>query len=296
MEKIKTGEILTGDLDDFINETYVDLMKDKEFVKYIEENEFDEQQVKENIGMFIVFHDDLTYCRNCPGLNACKKSQAKHYQVLIKKNGKFVERQYSPCPLLSNRMKQESHYIASDFPEEWKQVFFADVSITQSRAKILRQAISIVKSKTKKGLYVSGGKRVGKTYLMVTILNELIETKKYRVALINANRRFAELQDCLINNRDKFKRLFRQYIDVDVLVIDDFGNEYKSDYVRDNIVFPLIDGRAKREKITLFTSDFTIDEITELYSYNRGSSIRARQLTILLKTICEEIILKDDNK
>ena len=76
------------------------------------------------------------------------------------------------------------------------------------------------------------------------------------------------------------------YVNVPVLVLDDFGNEYKSDYLRDTILFPILSERSKTEKITLFTSDFTFEEIAKMYSGKDSDRIRSNQLKRLLQAMC----------
>ena len=66
-------------------------------------------------------------------------------------------------------------------------------------------------------------------------------------------------------------------------LVDDFGNEFKTDFIRDAIIFQIISNRASKKVFTIFTSDFTIDEIQELYSTSKAGAIRARQIANLIK-------------
>ena len=58
--------------------------------------------------------------------------------------------------------------------------------------------------------------------------------------------------------------------------------------MRDTIVLPILIERAKNQRITFFTSDFSINEIGQLYETSKAGSIRAKQLSRLLKEMCEE--------
>ena len=76
---------------------------------------------------------------------------------------------------------------------------------------------------------------------------------------------------------------------VDFLILDDFGNEYKNEFSRDNITIPLLSNRSNKELFTIFTSQFSIDEVRQLYSIGKvGGAIRGRQIESLLKTMCEK--------
>ena len=76
-----------------------------------------------------------------------------------------------------------------------------------------------------------------------------------------------------------------------VVVFDDFGSEYKNELIRDNIIIPILKNRAKQNKITIFTSDFSLKEIQQLYSFSRsGNDIMANQLRAILDSKIEKTI------
>lgn len=137
-------------------------------------------------------------------------------------------------------------------------------------------------------IYVRGGHRVGKSFLMATLVNDFIAIKKEQAAFINSATRIKELNDLAFNDKERFAKSIVELSNVPLLVFDDFGNEYKNDYVRDTIVLPILIERAKNRKLTFFTSDFSIIEIGQLYETSKAGAIRARQLTRLLKEMAEE--------
>jgi primosomal protein DnaI len=70
---------------------------------------------------------------------------------------------------------------------------------------------------------------------------------------------------------------------IEYLVIDEFGSEFKSDYVRDQIVLPLLSERSKEHRITFFASDYSLEEIEELYGAKYGGRLIAKKLVSLIK-------------
>jgi primosomal protein DnaI len=291
MEKIKVEKIITGDLDEFIDRSYSELLDQREIVNIIKQLKATEQEVKDNIATFLSLQEDINYCSKCPGLDKCEKSQ-RHYQIEVFREGRFIERRYHPCPLLMKKMEIDHYYLVSDFPEQWKNILLKDLKARQARSKFIMEALNIVNEKSSRWLYLTGKHRVGKTFLLVALLNELIEKKK-RVALLNSSQRFNDLKELSIVNKGQFSLLMEKYKQVDVLVLDDFGNEFKSDHMRDNIVYPLLLERAKQNKLTFFTSDFVIEEIGELYSYSKSAALRAKQIVNLLKQYCQDEIILD---
>ena len=84
-------------------------------------------------------------------------------------------------------------------------------------------------------------------------------------------------------NKEAFNKKIVELCHASLVVFEDFGNEYKNDFVRDTIVLPLLLERFKNKRLTYFTSDFSINEIVKLYEASPNAKIRAQQLGRLLK-------------
>ena len=78
------------------------------------------------------------------------------------------------------------------------------------------------------------------------------------------------------------------YCCCNVLVLDDFGNEFKNDLIRDSIIFEIISKRSAAHLFTIFTSDFTIEDIITLYSTSKSAALRAKQIGRLIKNNAQE--------
>jgi len=288
MDKIKINqtEFIDDDLDAIIEQQYQNLINDPLVHHEIKRLGATPDEVKQNIAMFLAYQEDRHYCSACPGLDDCDKRQ-RHYQIKLERVGRFIERTYEPCPLLMAKYERDRKFWISDFDESWKDKRFNDIDGKASRKTLLEAAMTLIKGKSHRWLFITGGHRVGKTYLMVMIINELLDGKASQAAVINAGNRFKELLDAAISDKPKFKEMFDRYATIDVLGIDDFGNEYKTDFLRDQIVYPLLLERAKNKKITLFTSDFKISELGTLYATSEAGRIRSRQLIRLLSDYAE---------
>lgn len=289
MDKIKISqdEFLQDDLDTIIEQQYQALLSDPFILSEIRRLGATPDEVKENIAIFMALQEDSHYCSSCPGLDECDKRQ-RHYQVKLERVGRFIERTFSPCPLLMEKFERDRKYWLDDFDRSWKDKRFSDIDGKVSRKSLLEAAIALIKGTSARWLYIYGGHRVGKSYLMVTIINELLAKRFKQGAVIASSSRFKELLDLAINDKARYKEMFDRYVSVDVLGIDDFGNEYKTDFLRDQIVYPLLLERAKNKKITLFTSDFKFNELGTLYATSEAGRIRARQLVRLLTDYAEK--------
>lgn len=131
---------------------------------------------------------------------------------------------------------------------------------------------------TAKGLYIYGPYNSGKSYLLSAIAKELSRSN-YEVI-------FAYMPD--------ISRGIKQSIDegtlekrinvlkqTNILILDDFGAEYISDWFRDDVLMPIIQYRQSARLPIFVSSNYSISEITEVLAStnNRSSSVKAARLT-----------------
>ena len=91
------------------------------------------------------------------------------------------------------------------------------------------------------------------------------------------------------SDKEGFKSAIELLETVPLLVIDEFGQEYKNELIRDQIVIPVLNARSHNELPTFFSSEFTIKEIQQLYSVGKnGGAIRGKQLGTLLTDMCDK--------
>ncbi len=121
-----------------------------------------------------------------------------------------------------------------------------------------------------KGLYFhSGIKGSGKTRLAVSIANDLI--KKNLVAAkfcttIQILDQIRETWGAMEKKRDQADqirtetRLIRDIVSVPLLIIDDIGVEQPKDWINERF-YNILNGRMIEKRITIFTSNFRMDEL-----------------------------------
>lgn len=287
MEKVIPPKIDIGDIEAFADKALLDLRADETVYNTIKLLNLTNKEVRDHLSFFLDYQEDFHYCENCPGIEACSKPY-KHFQLRLSHDGKFVERSFAPCAKIIKKWEQDSQYAVSDFPLAWREAYFANVDMTAERQKVIMAADEIIEKKTKRWIYLTGKPRLGKSYLTVAIVNELIRSGQRPVAFLDTPQRLRQMNDQAFADKDKFKKTFELYANIPVLVFDDFGNEYKNDYIRDTILFPILSERSKKGLLTLFTSDFTISDIGGMYATTKAASIRAKQLTGLLESMCRQ--------
>ncbi|WP_167884859.1 ATP-binding protein [Leptospira fluminis] len=113
----------------------------------------------------------------------------------------------------------------------------------------------------RQGLYLWGNTGSGKTLLACAILNELILRYGLECKYAKINR------DFLSTIRDTYQKdsqihgmeqtIKKQFMEVEVLVLDDFGANKESDWANSQL-YDLIDSRYEEERVTILTSNISL--------------------------------------
>jgi primosomal protein DnaI len=265
----------------FADSILASLSKDPKVAEKIHLLTIGSSEAKLNLGLLTSYSDDCHYCANCPGYDKCAKDHA-HYQMDIVRNDGLLDRTYGLCAPALKREQTADNYIYRDFPDEWLSVELSSLPRSDRSSLISQKFMEAQKDRQHPWLYVQGSLGVGKSYLLAALSNSYVQG--HSVAFINSLRRFDELTGLAIKNRPEFDRRLEQLETCAFLVIDDFGTEYRKDYMRDQILLPLLTERAKSRAVTCFASSYSIDEMQELYSFNKGAAILARQLCDLIRS------------
>jgi DNA replication protein DnaC len=133
-----------------------------------------------------------------------------------------------------------------------------------------------------KGLYLSSHtKGCGKTRLISSIANALIKHYKANLIFLSAEGLLKELKKTF-DTKESSTELISLFQTVEVLVIDDFGveagNEGATDWIERTFT-DILDERLVSKRITLFTSNFRIDELDRVYKAGRISG-RIKEMTL----------------
>ena len=110
----------------------------------------------------------------------------------------------------------------------------------------------------KKGLYLHSDTRgSGKTFMAYILLNNLLNLNK-SIYFTTSTELFFNLTKAISTNSGENYKIIEKCKSVSVLFIDDFGTEKVSEYVN-NVLFNIFDFRLNNNKITIFTSNKTIE-------------------------------------
>lgn len=285
---IKDVDVINEEIDmkEYINQLVKALREDAEVYEKLKPLNLTIGEVKDNIAKLNDYKDDYNYCKKCPGIEKCAK-KTPHISMYIVKDGNYISAKYEPCEKIVEQIKLDSRYLVKDFPNEWKSASISTLDLSDNRRLAIKEFIEILNDRSAKWLYIKGNHKVGKSFLLVTFANEYIAATKKQVAVIDARIRFKELADLSMSNPEEFKRNLVALSNVALLIIDDFGDEYKNEYIRDQIVMPLLLEREHSNRLTFFSSNYSLKEIQQLYAVGKtAGDIKAKQLVNIIEEMC----------
>ena len=292
--KLITRIILSNDLEQYKDEKLKELYQDPYFLEFLKQYDLPKEMVRDSLGIFLDYVDDQHYCEKCPGIEKCAKKVPCMVAIpVIEETG--IERKMQMCPKMFARRNIEKKLLVYDFPQEWlaNDIFSqSDVDYVKNRLDILKSLTSLVEETSKEWIYLYGGPRLGKSYLVASFLVTYL--KKHptkRGAFLDSSMRIKELSDLSFIDKNQFQQVLNSYIDIDVLVLDDFGSGYMSDFIRDTVVYPILNQRLKDKKLTIFVSKIPLKKLeTYLSGKSASGKIQAGQIVDIIRAMIKKEI------
>lgn len=192
---------------------------------------------------------------------------------------------------LDNIITQDLNYV--DFEEG------ADFIKEEGRKVVVNEFSKYIKGEqVKKGLYIHGDMGIGKTFMLKKFAKMLAENGK-KVGFINVSNLVSKIK-LTFNTTDSSETILNDLQEVDYLFVDDIGAEKISSWFRDEFLFPLLNERMDKKRITFFTSNYSTDGLTTQESKTSGAKYRdldnAKRLVSRIKALSNEFKITGTNK
>ena len=299
MEKLKVKNSMKIESDESLIQQMIEaLYACPSVVKFCKEQGMTNEVMEENITKIYDFVRDVNYCRKCPGIKKCQKDNA-YLNTKVTYSYGVVDTQLIPCKEILKRVTFERQFVVRDFTDEWLEVVMSDINKSQPKAEASKVYMQYLRNEETNWLYLTGGIGSGKSFFAAALSIDLAKRGlkgKVPICFINSSKRILELSELSKQKSDDFKKKLELYSTVPVLVIDDFGHEFKNDFIRDAIVNEIITTRCNKKLFTIFTSNFTLDEIEVLYSTSNAGAIMSKQIVKTIRAMCKKEIDLGDLK
>ena len=296
VEKLKIKNMNVRSDDNLIQQMKEALYACPSAVKFCKDQGMTEKVMEDNITKIYDFVRDVNYCRKCPGIKKCKKDNAYLISKVTYSYG-IVENQLIPCPEILKRVSFERQFLVRDFSDEWLEVVMGDIDKSKSKTEAMELYMRYLRNEDTSWIYLTGGIGSGKSYFAAALSIDLAKRGlkgKSPICFINASKRILELSELNKQKSDDFKKKLELYSTVPVLIIDDFGHGLRNDFIRDAIINEIITTRCNKKLFTIFTSNFSLDDIEVLYSTSNAGAIMSKQIVKTIKAMCKKEISLGD--
>lgn len=269
------------EVEELTKEKIEGLKKDADVYALIQKLGLTSREVKKYLALLLNYQEDRAYCKNCPGLESCGK-YAPGYQISLSYEDGIVERSQSPCPIYRKQHEIDATYLRRDFKDKWLEESLKTIDRTGAREAVIKELVKVANGKSKRWVYLKGKNRSGKSILLAALCNTFIALKDGPVCFASTPNLVNELRELSIKDKESFDEKMNDYLSCKIMVLDDFGDEYKSEFSFSTVLLPLLKGRLQNGGLTFFGSEFTFEEIEQMYEGKVGK-IMAKQLEGLLK-------------
>jgi len=198
-----------------------------------------------------------------------------------------------PCECREERLKRgRIRGVASAIPPRYRGVSFdrppvsdmAHSAETKPAVNRVREFIDGLDSKLKAGtgLWLFGDTGTGKTTLAMLVSKEAL-ARGHSVAIYSLPKLLARIRRTYEDgtDEDSYSTFFERLTSVDLLHIDDFGAEKRSDWVLEQL-YALVNERYEDERSIMLTTNLGVEKLEE--------QIGARTVSRLTET-CEQVPL-----
>lgn len=280
------------------NELLKTVLENNHIKTLVNENKISIEEIDLNLNTLLAFVLRNKKCENCQGLAFCEQS-SKGYGPILSYNKVKFDLDYLECSYLKdeekkNQLKKNLKLLSCNFDN----LNLEDVYVNPLRKNVLVKIKECLdkyeKGESIKGLYIHGKYGCGKTYLLAYLAKTLANNGHQVI--------FAYYPDLARNLRSaistgELEELVEELKEIEVLVLDDFGGETMTNYLRDEVLGAILQERMINKKLTFMSSN--LDEKLLLQHLKESKSniddVRASRIYERIRVLMDFIELSDQN-
>ena len=270
-----------------------DLISKEEGVNVIKKLKVTKKEYDYYLGYFLSYYEDRIACKDCQKIENCPKEIKGTVLKLIRKEDNSIEREYALCPKREEQRKLTNNYLIRDFNDDLLKVDLGSMEMKSQRKEYEKKIMQIYLGKIKEGMFVCGSAGSGKSFPLIALCNQFVKNDK-KCAFVDVKTFIESLKNTFSYNKENYVKLMDTVKNVDVLVLDNLGEEKQSEWVRDDVISTIVDYRNKNRSLTFITSCYTLEELEKMYNVAKTNfemgKIRAGKFIDKIKTICPNIV------
>lgn len=269
-----------------------DLLTKQEIKEIMTRLNVDEKEFDYYLGYFLSYYEDRCCCQNCTNIDECKKDIPGTVLKLVRKDDNSIEREYTLCAKREDQRKLNKNYLIRDFNEDLLKIDIDDMENKKGRFEYEKKILEIDSIEATNGMFIYGPSSSGKSYPLIALCNEFVKDDK-KCAFVDVKTFLESLRNTFGDNKETIK-LMDVVKKVDILVLDNLGEEKQTEWVRDDVISSIIDYRSKNNTLTFITSCYTLDELEKMYNVAKTNvemgKIKASKFIDKIRGVCPTII------
>ncbi len=250
--------------------------ENRDFCYIIKNIDLDVNVLKKYTTSLLEVANEFSHCKNCNGLTNCKNRVAGAF-LSPKKNGNGIDFSYVNCRY-SRKEQYKKNIAIFDLPLRLRDAAISNIyTDDKSRVAIIKKmkefSDSYLKKERPKGIYLYGNFGVGKSYLIAALFNELAK-KDVKSVIVHVPELFRMIKESFDTD---YSERFDLIKNVDLLLLDDIGAEYLTEWSRDEVLEPILQYRMDQELPTFFTSNLDLNDLEKHFTIG-NDKMKAKRL------------------
>lgn len=269
--------------------------------RFLKENHLPDSFLEQNASLFKDSVERQKQCENCTGLEFCTQRIPGRIKELYVDEMGFLNDRYVMCPKAAKKASLETHkksYRINHMSDEELQVRLSSLQAAKEESKeyALAYKEALKSGKSPKGIFLFGEPGTGKTYMLSAFANEAA-IKGQDVSFVKVPQLIQDLKMNLKDDQYKTKTM-RALQQSSILFLDDIGAEMATPWIRDEILFPLLDYRMTHHMKTYFTSNFAPDNLSIRYILSQKPEEKVASMRIMerIMTLANPVMLSGHSR
>lgn len=246
--------------------------------------------------------------KNCDDLKEEKKEKSQQFINTLTANDKNVKKIFPnfKCKICDDKGYLENGNVCECLMNDFKNNLVKEIGINVDSTPTLDE-IDFRKSDNKEELYkitnlllkiynskyntilFTGATGTGKTYIAKSFLKTMAQNLKLCrfYSSFELNRQFNQAH----RNEKLFNSLMDELLESDIVVIDDLGSESSYNNITVENFLNLLNERQSKNKITLFTTNLTLNDIKTKYTERFFSRLMDKEISLKFNFIGKDLRL-----
>ena len=292
MKPINPKPLIQDDFEDAIQQAIHQVKQSKWLKPTIENLKIKESEIQQQLSTLLKLELDQQEVAQCKLAGRCLKPQG-HYVVSLQRNAVgFLERKFSPCPMLDDQLKVSRFLIYDDFNPDWKDSkLFESLKQREGQKGLYVYLMKVLQKQTSEGLALIGPHQSGKSFALGIFAYRFALNELGTVGLLDFHSQLSRL----ISNKKidalGFGRELERLQKLNVLILDGLGSQPISEEMLTDVLIPLCIARQKPGLITMVSSTVPILQLEGLFKGYKDKRMLMSEWLQLIQIMTKAIYL-----